>query len=198
MTQQPPIQLRYDAVLVSSDAITASRTFHISVYPDSQELSVYESGGRNTGVVGGAFAKREKHKNPATGVLFVAADFFVGGTVVIKAHMFRITGVDEALVAPPENGDAESLLSRDTKGGVVAIMLQLKEKVRCFYALSNPKCWAPMCNYIQTYSMLCSSERTRFHCARCFASELERCKRQDAFTFYRASRDTTYHVTNCP
>jgi len=78
------------AKLVTTDPINAERVFRITAYLDDGELSVYEPRIRNSGVLGGAFMKKQKLRREDNHEYWKPSDFEVGRTVVIKAHPLAI------------------------------------------------------------------------------------------------------------
>jgi len=80
----------YMARLVTDDPINSERLFRITVYLDDGDFSVYEPRIRNSGVLGGAFMKKQKLRREDNNEYWKPADFEVGRTVVIKSHPLYI------------------------------------------------------------------------------------------------------------
>ncbi len=74
--------------------IEATRSFTLTFFMATDEVSIYEPPQRNSGVVGGKFLLRTKLRNPDTGDFFRAKDFRIGGVVTINGHSFRIQKAD--------------------------------------------------------------------------------------------------------
>lgn len=87
--------LKYMARLISDNPVDAARVFRITWYLDDDTLAVYEPPQRNSGVLGGAFARRNKYKNSDTGEYFKCSDFFVGAQVAINSHRMEIESADD-------------------------------------------------------------------------------------------------------
>jgi Ca2+-binding EF-hand superfamily protein len=87
--------LKFMARMVASNPIDAGRVCRITWYLDDDTLAVYEPPQRNSGVLGGSFARRDKYKNVDTGEYFKASDFYVGATVTINCHKMLIESADD-------------------------------------------------------------------------------------------------------
>ena len=115
--------LRYEAKLVTTDPVNASREFRITYFLDDSDVSVYEPPLRNSGCLSGIFQKRAKCINPLTGAAYKMSDFAIGSRVVVKGHAFTITALDEA-----SRRAAESSPIKDT-GDIIKILATLKSKL---------------------------------------------------------------------
>lgn len=71
------------------------RKFIIEVYLSDDTIAVGEVKQRNSGCWEGKFRKRGLTVNPATGINFTPADFFVGAEVTISAMPMLIVRTDE-------------------------------------------------------------------------------------------------------
>lgn len=87
--------LKFQAHLMSTRPSDSGRVFRITWYLDDDTIAVYEPPQRNTGVMGGAFARRDKYINSDTGKHFVVSEFFLGAIVEINSHVFEITEADD-------------------------------------------------------------------------------------------------------
>lgn len=87
--------LRYDMVLDSDDPIDKIRRFQLSYFLADKSMSVYEQGVPNTGIPAGKFARRDKHKNPATGKVYEASELFLDAKVTVQGFRFRVTHADD-------------------------------------------------------------------------------------------------------
>lgn len=87
--------LKFQAKLVTSDEVDATRRFRITWYLDDDTLAIYEPPQRNSGVMGGAFAARKQYTNPETGKYFLSSEFFVGAEVMINRFKMEITEADD-------------------------------------------------------------------------------------------------------
>ena len=74
--------------------IEATRSFTLTFFMATDEVSVYEPPQRNSGVVGGKFLLKTKLRNPDTGDFFRPKDFRIGGVVTVNGHSFRIQSAD--------------------------------------------------------------------------------------------------------
>ena len=101
--------LKYTAKLVTKRDSEKGRMFRISWYLDTGTMSIYEPVQRNSGVVGGAFQKRQKTINEKTGEYVKLEELYVGATLVIRSHLFEITDVDEASLKRAEQDGNNSV-----------------------------------------------------------------------------------------
>ena len=84
---------RFLAKLVDPTPEDAVRRFVIALYEQDGTVGIYEPPIRNSGIVGGKFLNRGKHKTEA-GELFSPADFTIGEEITVAKRRFLITGVD--------------------------------------------------------------------------------------------------------
>lgn len=89
---------------VATDEI---RKFVLTCFLADDTVSIFEPVQRNSGIVGGKFLQRQKVKNPETGKNFVAADFFVGKSVVINNFPFIVQATDERSLTFMEQHSSE-------------------------------------------------------------------------------------------
>ncbi len=87
--------LKFMAKMISSRPTDDGRIFRITWYLDDDTMAIYEPRQRNTGIMGGAMACRDRYKNPQTGEYYKLADFYVGSLVEVAAHLMEITEADE-------------------------------------------------------------------------------------------------------
>ncbi|KAI9183565.1 hypothetical protein H9P43_004483 [Blastocladiella emersonii ATCC 22665] len=91
--------LRFVAVMESRHREDRTRKFVISVYLPDEMVSIYEPPQRNNGTLGGKFLEKCKVLVPGATKQspkhYSARDFYVGGTVQINAHTFRLLDADE-------------------------------------------------------------------------------------------------------
>jgi len=101
---------RFQASLVDPSPEDAVRRFVIQLYPQDDTLAIQEPPVRNSGVLGGKFLARGKHRKP-DGSLYTAADFAIGGTVTINGFNFYLEGTDDftktKIAAGGAGGDTE-------------------------------------------------------------------------------------------
>lgn len=69
------------------------RRFVIQLFPADDSIAIFEPAIRNSGIMGGKFLSRFKHKKP-DGTLYTAADFTLGGEVEVHGHVFLIEDAD--------------------------------------------------------------------------------------------------------
>ena len=74
--------------------IDATRSFTITFYMATDEVSIYEPPRRNAGIAGGKFLLRTKKRNPATGDFFRPKDLAVGSVVNINGFNFLLEAAD--------------------------------------------------------------------------------------------------------
>jgi Ca2+-binding EF-hand superfamily protein len=117
--------LKFQARLVTSDEIDATRVFRITWYLDDDTLAIYEPPQRNSGIIGGAFAARKKYTNPDSGKYFVPGDFFVGAVVVVNRFKLEIFEADDFSLRHMENKHDLWPMS-----SVEFVMENLKKKVQ--------------------------------------------------------------------
>ena len=96
---------RYLCKLVTTDPINSERVFRITVYLDDHQIAVFEPPIRNSGVAGGIFQKKARLRCEATHKYFEIEDFYVGATVTIKAHVFKIYEEERQPEEPIANAD---------------------------------------------------------------------------------------------
>lgn len=89
---------RFKARFVDPIPEDAMRRFVIQVYPQDDTVGVYEPAIRNSGIVGGKFLARGKHKK-ADGSLYQPSDFVVGTEVEVCRRRFFIEGTDDFTAA---------------------------------------------------------------------------------------------------
>lgn len=87
--------LKFKAKMISSRHTDDGRMFRITWYLDDDTMAVYEPKQRNTGIMGGAMASRNKYKDPASGKHYQLSDLYVGSLIEIAAHLMEITEADE-------------------------------------------------------------------------------------------------------
>jgi len=87
--------LRFEAIAENNVAEDAHRKFIIGIFLSDDSVAVWELRQRNSGCVEGKFKERAITVNPATGIPFTPADFFVGARVKISAMPFRVMRADE-------------------------------------------------------------------------------------------------------
>ena len=87
--------LKFMAKMISPRPTDDGRIFRISWYLDDDTMAVYEPRQRNTGIMGGAMACRNKYKNPSNGEYYKLSDLYVGSLVEVAAHLMEIYEADE-------------------------------------------------------------------------------------------------------
>ena len=80
------------------------RRFEVTFHVVDNTVSVYEPPVRNSGVLGGKFLERslEAVKKPGSNVPYLARDFYVGATIVLHAHRFKLIATDARTQATRE------------------------------------------------------------------------------------------------
>jgi len=72
------------------------RRFIISFYLADDTISIFEARQKNSGILEGAFLKRNKYKNvDKSGAFITPTDMAVGGDVKINGHNFHILSYDD-------------------------------------------------------------------------------------------------------
>lgn len=89
------VVLRFEAFFVKPCAEDAVRKFTIQFHLNDETLTIQEHITRNSGVLGGKFLRRDKHKH-RDGSYIVPTDCLPGKTCVINSHDFLVTGCDGA------------------------------------------------------------------------------------------------------
>ncbi|XP_001361933.3 EF-hand domain-containing family member C2 [Drosophila pseudoobscura] len=94
--------LRFGAKLVSAIRDNCERVFIISYFLADDTIQIYESSRRNSGFLGGEFLKRARVAVPGQEKFSAARpeyyrpnDFYIGRTLTLKDHIFRINSADE-------------------------------------------------------------------------------------------------------
>lgn len=87
--------LRFEAILVNGEPEDENRKFVIGYYPVDDEMACWELSVRNSGHMGGKFAKKDRITNVDTGKYFHLSELAVGRTVIINAHPLHIIRADE-------------------------------------------------------------------------------------------------------
>jgi len=87
--------LRFECKMANGEPEDELRKLVIAFYPADDETAVFEMPVRNSGHMGGKFAKKERKMNPETGEYFKLSDFYVGKTVYIASQPLQITRADE-------------------------------------------------------------------------------------------------------
>ena len=90
-------QLRFSAHMDSTKPEDIGRTFILTYFVKDAHITVMEPPVRNSGIVGGKFLEKAKHKRP-DGAAFTPSEFFIGARVAICGHLFILNGVDEHTV----------------------------------------------------------------------------------------------------
>jgi EF-hand domain-containing protein 1 len=67
----------------------------IQVYLEDDSIQVMEPPQRNSGHKGGVFLARDRFENKDTNQYFTPPDIFVGASLAVMAHRFRIIDADE-------------------------------------------------------------------------------------------------------
>jgi hypothetical protein len=87
--------LRFECIAQNNVPEDMHRKFIIEVYLSDDSITVGEVKQRNSGCWEGKFRKRGLTVNPATGVNFTPADFFVGAEITISAMPMMVVRTDE-------------------------------------------------------------------------------------------------------
>jgi hypothetical protein len=87
--------MRFEGIPQNNVPEDMHRKFIIEVYLSDDTISVGEVKQRNSGCWEGKFRKRGLTVNPATGVNFTPADFFVGAEITISAMPMMVVRTDE-------------------------------------------------------------------------------------------------------
>jgi hypothetical protein len=87
--------MRFESIPQNNVPEDMHRKFIIEVYLSDDTIAVGEVKQRNSGCWEGKFRKRGLTVNPATGINFTPADFFVGAEVTISAMPMLIVRTDE-------------------------------------------------------------------------------------------------------
>lgn len=101
--------LRFSAKLAHAIPEDRHRQFVIQLYLENDTLMIYEPAIRNSGIVGGKFLNREKHRK-ADGSVYTVADFKIGNEVTIHKRTFLVVDADSYTtkmvpeVVPPGHG----------------------------------------------------------------------------------------------
>lgn len=101
--------LRFSAKLARAIPEDRHRQFVIQLYLEDDTLMIYEPAVRNSGIVGGKFLNREKHRK-ADGSLYQVSDFTIGNEVTIHKRTFLVIDTDTYTrkqrpeVVPPGHG----------------------------------------------------------------------------------------------
>lgn len=102
------------------------RKFSLQYFLADDSMKIYEPPQKNTGIVGGQFLSRNQHRKP-DGSKYVPQDFYVGTTVNIRSHRFRITDIDEATLQFMEGHKAAFPLA-DAKRVIAMFREKLRER----------------------------------------------------------------------
>ena len=142
---------RFLCKLVTNDPINSERVFRITVSLDDHQVAIYEPPIRNSGVSGGIFLKKQKLRNEATHAYWTPADFFVGATVTIRAHTFKIYEEERQ----PEQPVADvSAIIQTLKKKIVEASASLRKMFRKFDTdFSGAISFAEFQNMLNYYSL---------------------------------------------
>lgn len=90
--------LRYEAMLESMKPEYLGRKFIISYHLADDTISIFEPQMRNSGIIGGKFLERSRIAKPGSPpdkpVFYGPQDFYVGSTLDLFRHQFRIVSAD--------------------------------------------------------------------------------------------------------
>ncbi|KAG7502356.1 hypothetical protein JOB18_018105 [Solea senegalensis] len=94
--------LSFRARMETNDPADAEREFVVSFYLSDDSIGVFERAQRNSGVVGGKFLERGRVKKPGQDPFqsdpfeyLTAQDLFVGATLCLNKHHFRLLEADD-------------------------------------------------------------------------------------------------------
>jgi hypothetical protein len=87
--------LRFEAKMVNGQPEDDIRKLIVAFFPADDKVAVYEIPVRNSGIMGGKFAERDRIVNPATGKYIELTDLAVGKYVTIRSQPLLITRADE-------------------------------------------------------------------------------------------------------
>uniref|UniRef100_A0A8D3CM09 EF-hand domain-containing family member C2 n=1 Tax=Scophthalmus maximus TaxID=52904 RepID=A0A8D3CM09_SCOMX len=139
--------LIFRAALVSNDPVDRERVFFISFYLSDDTISVLERPQRNSGVIGGKFLERGRVRKPDQELYksdpseyFVAQDLYVGASLCINSHHFRLLDTDEYTFSYMEThadefpkADVANILNK-----LRAVPEEKRSEIRKFLTLSDP------------------------------------------------------------
>mmetsp|Transcript_2848 Transcript_2848/g.5650 ORF Transcript_2848/g.5650 Transcript_2848/m.5650 type:complete len:269 (+) Transcript_2848:70-876(+) len=89
-------ELRYLAKFENPSVQDMDRRFIITFHLADNKISVYEKNERNSGFLGGKFLERSKLKNPSSNDWFQASEFYLGASLTINKHKFKLMQADES------------------------------------------------------------------------------------------------------
>ena len=87
--------LRFSAHMDTRTPEDLGRRFIITYYLADKSIGVMEPPVRNSGIVGGKFLEKARHRNFATKALFEKQEFYLGARLSLGGSFFVLDGVDE-------------------------------------------------------------------------------------------------------
>lgn len=87
--------LRFEAKIVNGQPEDEIRRLIIGYFLADDQVAVWETAVRNSGIMGGKFSEKCRMVNVDTGRYFALTDFAVGKNVTVKAHPLLVTRADE-------------------------------------------------------------------------------------------------------
>jgi hypothetical protein len=87
--------LRFEARLISKIKDYNNRKFIVNFFCGDDTIQVFQDTDKNSGVVGGKFMERKKHRNDKSGRYLTETDFQIGGIVELDVYHFQLLRADE-------------------------------------------------------------------------------------------------------
>jgi len=102
-----------------------ARVFIFRYFLADDTMMIFEPPQRNSGIVGGKFLRRGKHKNPDTGRFFCKEDFKIKGKIRCCGRCFQITQASKTTGAGASTG-----MRSFSKANIRAVINKLENKLR--------------------------------------------------------------------
>ena len=87
--------MRFEGRLISEFKEDNIRKFIISFFCGDDTIMVYQVSERNSGIWGGKFLEKQKHKNPITNQFYNQIDFQIGAIITLALYKFQLIRADE-------------------------------------------------------------------------------------------------------
>ena len=101
------------------------RVFIFRYFLSDDTMMIFEPPQRNSGIIGGKFLLRGKHKNPDTDRFFCKEDFKINGKIRCCGRCFQITNASKTTGAGASTG-----MRSFTRANIRAIINKLENKFR--------------------------------------------------------------------